>query len=177
MTSKRMLLFSFPFAYLVLALPMLAFFGFGTPGEARTQSFPSNTIRIVAPTTPGGLPDVISRIIATALGESEGWQVVVENRPGALTTLAMADVLKQPADGHSIFPLLAGAMAAPALLPNMRVRIDSDFAPVVKMSTSYLAMVANPSVPAKSVSELVSVLKDQPDKVSISVGGLGTPGH
>jgi tripartite-type tricarboxylate transporter receptor subunit TctC len=156
---------------------LLALLALGGLGDARAQSFPSNTIRIVAPTTPGGLPDVISRIIATALTESEGWRVVVENRPGALSTLAMLDVLKQPADGHSIFPLLAGSMATPALLPNVRVRIDADFAPVVRISTSYLALVANPSVPAKSVSELVSVLKGQPNKFNISVGSLGTPSH
>jgi tripartite-type tricarboxylate transporter receptor subunit TctC len=146
-------------------------------GDARAQSYPSKPVRIVAPTPPGGLPDVISRIVASALIDGEGWRVLVENRPGGLTTLAMTDVLQQPADGHSILPLLAGAMAAPALLPNMRVRIDRDFAPVVRMSTSYLAMVASPSVPATSVSELVSVLKSQPDQLNISVGGLGTPGH
>ena len=146
-------------------------------GETQAQTFPSSPIRIVAPTTPGGLPDVISRIIAAALTEYEGWRMVVENRPGALMTLAMSDVLKQPADGHSIFPLLAGAMATPALLPNARVQIDGDFAPVVRMSTSYLALIANPSLPAQSLPELVSFLKSHPDKFNISVGGLGTPGH
>jgi tripartite-type tricarboxylate transporter receptor subunit TctC len=145
--------------------------------HAQAPLFPSNAIRIVAPTPPGGVPDVISRIIATALGENEGWRMVVENRPGALMTLAMADVLKHPADGHSIFPLMAGAMATPALLPSARMRIDGDFVPVVRMSTSYLALVTNPSVPVHSVSELVSFLKARPDKVNISVGGLGTPGH
>lgn len=156
---------------------LLALFLLTAQGNAQAQSFPSNTIRIVAPTTPGGLPDVLSRIIATALTENEGWRVVVENRPGALMTLAMSDVLKQPADGHSIFPLLAGAMATPVLLPSARVRIEDDFAPVVRMSTSYLALVANPSVPAKSVPELVSFLRGNPREFNISVGGLGTPGH
>jgi tripartite-type tricarboxylate transporter receptor subunit TctC len=156
---------------------LLAVFVCAAPADAQVPPFPSNTIRIVAPTTPGGLPDVISRVIATALMENEGWRMIVENRPGALMTLAMSDVLKQPADGHSIFPLMAGAMATPAFLPNARLRIDSDFAPVVRMSTSYLALVANPSVSAASVSELVSLLRSHPDKLNISVGGLGTPGH
>jgi tripartite-type tricarboxylate transporter receptor subunit TctC len=156
---------------------LLMLFVLAAQSTAGAQSFPSNTIRIVAPTTPGGLPDVISRIVAAARAENEGWRLVVENRPGALMTLAMADVLKQPADGHSIFPLMAGAMATPALLPTTRVRIDRDFAPVVRMSTSYLALVANASVSASSVSELVSLLRSQPDKLNISVGGLGTPGH
>jgi tripartite-type tricarboxylate transporter receptor subunit TctC len=156
---------------------LLALLLMATPAKLHAQSFPSNPIRIVAPTTPGGLPDVISRIFATALTESEGWRVVVENRPGALMTLAMNDVLKQPADGHAIYPLLAGAMATPTLLPGMTVQIDRDFAPVVRMSTSYLVLVANPSVPARSVPELVSLLKGQPDKFNISVGFLGTPGH
>src|SRR5882757_10336345 len=140
----------------------LAAVGLGIPDAALAQAFPSNTIRIVAPTTPGTPPDVIGRVIAAELSEAEGWRVVVENKPGALTTIAMADVLKQPADGHSIFAMSVGAMATPALLPEMNLRLDTDFVPVVKVSVSYNVLVVNPSVAARSITELVSVLKKQP---------------
>src|SRR5205085_11660700 len=98
--------------------------------SALAQTFPSNVIRIVAPTTPGTPPDVIGRVIAAELSEAEGWRVVLENRPGALTTIGMADVLKQPADGHSLFAISVGAMATPSLLPDMNLRLDTDFVPV-----------------------------------------------
>ena len=87
-------------------------------------------------------------------------------------------MLKQPADGYSILcHRAAGQSAAPALLPNMPFRLDADFAPVIKLATSYNVLVVNPSVPAKSVSELVALLKSQPDKLTFSSGGFGTPAH
>src|SRR5260370_23463126 len=92
----------------------------------------NNVIRIVVPTPPGSPPDVIGRIIATQLSESEGWRVVVDNRPGALQTNAMAEVLKQPADGLAIFPMSLGAIPTPVLAPERGIRLESDFAPVVK---------------------------------------------
>ena len=67
--------------------------------------------------------------------------------------------------------------AAPAFLPNVRSGLDADFAPVIKVSVSYNVLVINPAVPAKSVSELVALLKSQPDKLTFSSGGFGTPAH
>jgi len=119
----------------------------------------------------------MSRIIATELSESEGWRVIVENRPGALSTIAMADVLKQPADGLSLFPMTVGSIATPALLPNAGLRLDADFAPVVKISSSYTALVSTPSLSVRSTAELVSLLRSQPDKFNISAGPFGTPSH
>src|SRR5882672_934018 len=98
---------------------LLASIGLGALAAAQAQTFPSNVIRIVVPTTPGSPPDVLSRVVAAELSETEGWRVVVENRPGALQTIGAADVLKQPADGHSIFAMSVGVMATPALLPNL----------------------------------------------------------
>ncbi len=144
---------------------------------ALAQTFPSNPIRIVVPTSAGTPPDIISRIIATEVSESESWKVVVENRPGAVQTIAGTDVLRQPADGHSLYALSVPVSAAPALLPNMPFRLDADFAPVIKISASYNVLVVNPSVPAKSVSELVAFLKNAPDKYNFSSGGFGTPAH
>jgi tripartite-type tricarboxylate transporter receptor subunit TctC len=159
------------------ARSLLALLALGALGEARAQSFPSSTIRIFASSTAGSLPDVLSRIIATELAESEGWRVVIENQPGALGTLAMSDVLKQPADGHSILPMLGGLMGIPALLPNTGLRLDTDFAPVVKISKSYTALVVTPSLSVQSTAELVAVLRSQPNKFNISAGAYGTPSH
>src|SRR5262245_44422896 len=102
-----------------VVLIVAAFIGFGAFSTSQGQTFPSKVIRIVVPTGPGTPPDVISRVIAADLSESEGWRVSVENRPGALQTIGMADVLKQPADGYSIYPMSVPTMAVPALLPHL----------------------------------------------------------
>ena len=138
---------------------LLAFAAVTFAAQASAQSYPSNTIRVVVANAAGTPPDIISRVIATDLAESEGWKVIIENRPGAVQTLAGAEVLKQSADGYSIFALTVQGSAAPALLANMPFRLEADFAPVIKASTSYNVLVVNPSVPAKSVAELVSLLK------------------
>ena len=145
--------------------------------QAAAQSYPANPIRIVVPTAPSTPPDIISRVIATALTNAEGWRVIVENKPGAVQTIGGSDVLKQPSDGYSIFALSLPVSAAPAFLPNMPFKLDADFAPVAKISTSYNVLVTNPNVPAKSVAELVALLKSQPDKLTFSSGGFGTPAH
>jgi tripartite-type tricarboxylate transporter receptor subunit TctC len=158
-------------------LTLLALNVIGAHVDARAQSFPSNAIRIVVPATAGTPPDIISRIIATELAEAEGWRVVVDNRPGALQTIGVADVLKQHADGYSILAMATPVMAAPALLPNLGLRPDSDFTPIIKISKSYNVLVVTPSLPIKSISELVAALKNEPDKFNFGSGGFGTPAH
>jgi len=159
------------------ALLMLVAAGFGTPSPGHAQTFPSNTIRIVVPTGAGTPPDIISRVVAAELAEAEGWRMLVENRPGAVQTIGMSDVLKQPADGYSIYPMSVPTMAAPALLPHLGLRPDMDFTPVIKLSRSYNVLVVPPSFPAKSVSELVAILKKQPGRYNFSSAGFGTPAH
>jgi len=145
---------------------------------AWAEPFPGNkVIRIFVPTGAGSPPDAIGRIIANALGEAEGWRVVVENRPGALQSLAMADVLKQPADGLSIFPMSLGAIATPALMPEKGLRLETDFAPVAKIASGYTVLVVHPSVPATTLLELIAILKSQPDKLNYSAPPFGAPGH
>jgi tripartite-type tricarboxylate transporter receptor subunit TctC len=145
--------------------------------QAVAQPFPLKVITIVVPTAPATPPDIISRVIATELTESEGWRVVVENKAGAVLTLGGAEVLKHPADGHTIYAMALPVSAAPAFLPNMPFRLETDFTPVIKISTSYNVLVVHPSVPAKSVSDLVALVKKEPDKLSFSSGGFGTPAH
>jgi tripartite-type tricarboxylate transporter receptor subunit TctC len=147
-----------------------------TPGYS-ADTYPSKVIRIVVPTTPGTPPDTISRIVANELSESDGWKVVVENRGGALQTIATADVLKQESDGYTLLAMSVPLMAAPALLPHLGLRPETDFAPVIKLSTSYNVLVVTPTLPVKSVAELVDLLKSQPDKYNFSSAGFGTPAH
>ena len=159
------------------ALILLASTGLDTFSVSHAQTYPSKVIRIVVPTGPGTPPDVVSRVIAAELSESDGWRVVVENRPGALQTVGMADVLKQPADGYSIYPMSVPTMAVPTLLPTVGLRPDVDFTPIIKVSRSYNVLVVTPSFPARSVAELISVLKEGPDRFNFSSAGFGTPAH
>ncbi len=158
-------------------LVLLALVAIAMPSPAGAQPYPSSMIRIVVAGAAGTPPDTISRIVANELGESEGWRIVVENKPGAMQTIAGGEVLKQPADGYTIISTSLPGMVAPVLLPNVGYRLDTDFAPVIKLSTSYNVLVVHPSVPARSLPELVALLKSQPDKLTFSSGGFGTPAH
>ncbi len=153
--------------------------GLGAPAfrSAFAQSFPSNVIRIIVPTSASTPPDILARIIANALSDGEGWKVVVENKPGALTSIGAMEVLKQPADGLTIFSVTAPVAATPALLPNASFKYDVDFAPLIRIGTGYNVLVVNPSVPVHSVAELVAYLKKDPGKHTFSSGGFGTPAH
>jgi len=140
-------------------------------------SYPTNMIRIVLPGAAGTPPDLVSRIVAGELVDAEGWRVVVENKAGAMQTLAATDFLKRPADGYSIYAPGMPGMATPALRSDMTYRLDVDFAPVIKLSTAYNVLVVHPAIPARSLSELVTLLRSQPDTFRFSSGGFGTPAH
>jgi tripartite-type tricarboxylate transporter receptor subunit TctC len=94
----------------VLVLSLLSIGSSGTYAE----TYPSNVIRVVVPTGPGTPPDVITRVIVTELSETEGWRMVVENKPGALQTIGITEALKQPADGYTIYSMSVPTAAVPA---------------------------------------------------------------
>jgi len=149
----------------------------GMVSPAMAEPFPPNVIRIVVPTAPSTPPDILSRVVAAQLTETQGWKVIVENRPGAVMTVAGSDVLKQKPDGTTIYAMSVPVTAAAAFLPSMPFQLDRDFAPVIKISTSYNVLVVNPAVAATTVSELVALIKSQPDRLTFSSGGFGTPAH
>jgi tripartite-type tricarboxylate transporter receptor subunit TctC len=164
--------FSLPVAAisLVFAITLLA-------APASAQTYPSGMIRVVVPAPACTPPDIMGRLIAAELGEAEGWRAIVENKPGAVWTIGLAEVLRQPADGYTLASISLPASAAPALLPNVKFRLDSDFVPVIKLASAYHVLVVHPSVPAKSLAEFVALLKSQPDKLTFSSGGFATPAH
>jgi len=156
---------------------VLSVAGVGTMSKAVGQPYPSSRIRIVVPSAATTPPDIISRIIAAELSASEGWRVVVENRVGGSMTVGSADVLKQNPDGYSVLAVSMPLTAMPAILPNINFRLEADFAPVIQISRASNVLLVNPSVPVKSISELVTLLKSQPDRHTFSSGGIGTPAH
>ncbi|MCK1683359.1 tripartite tricarboxylate transporter substrate binding protein [Bradyrhizobium sp. 147] len=145
--------------------------------QVAAQPYPSNLIRIVVPTSAGTPPDIISRLVADGLAANEGWRLVVEDRPGALQTIAMNDVSGRPADGYTLLTMSLPMMVTPTLLPKAETRPDADFDPVVKISTSYTVLVTTPSLSVNSLPELVALLKSKPGKLNFASAGFGTPSH
>ena len=147
------------------------------PRMARAQAYPSRTIRIVVSSSASTPPDILARIAANSLTDVEGWKVVVENRPGAVQTIAVNEVLRQEADGYTLLSVAAPIAAVPALIPNATFNLETDFAPVIHLATGYNVLVVNPKLPVQSVSGLIEFLKQHPDKHTFSSGGFGSPAH
>src|SRR4051794_5719737 len=125
------------------------------------QSFPSRPIRIVVPTTAGGVPDVLARAVGQRMSETLGQPVVVENRAGAGGILAAESVLKSPADGHTLFLGDTGNYAvSAALYASFPYDVRRDFAPVVLAAAPPVYLVANPASPFTSVQEFVRLAKN-----------------
>jgi tripartite-type tricarboxylate transporter receptor subunit TctC len=158
-------------------LGLVAVAGLAAPHDARAQNFPTGVIRIIAPVSVSTPPDILARIVANALVEGEGWKVVVENKPGGVGSIGATEVLKQPADGQTILSVSSPVAAQPALLPSATFNYETDFAPLIRVGTGYNVLVVNPSVPAKTVAELIAYLKKDPGKHTFSSGGFGTPAH
>lgn len=144
---------------------------------AVAQTFPSQPIRIVVGAAASTPSDILSRVIATELTNSEKWTVVVENRPGASQVIGGTEVQRSAADGHTIFNSGLPIAAASALQSNIPFNLLTDFQSVIQLARSYNVLVVHPSLDAKSLPDLVKLLKAQPDKLNYSSGGLGTPAH
>jgi len=151
--------------------------GVAASKSALGQSPAANAVRIVVPASVSTPPDILARLVGTALSEGEGWNVVVENKPGAVNTIGVTEVLKQPADGHTLLSITAPIAAVPALVPAASFNLETDFAPLIQVGTAYNVLVVNPSHPVHSVSELIAYLKKDPGKHTFSSGGFGTPAH
>ena len=147
------------------------------PPSAHAQSYPSRPIRIIVPASVSTPPDIVTRIAVNAINESEGWNMVVENRPGAGQVLGAREVLKQSADGYTLLTVGFPLTVSQTLVPDAGFDLNTDFAPVSQLAISGNVLVVNLSTPAKTVSELVEYLKANPDKGTFSSGGVGTPAH
>ncbi len=158
-----------------VGLSLSAFAG-DAPVAAAAETFPAGVIRIVAPAPTSSPPDIISRVIAQELSSSEGWRVIVEDKPGVGGIAGGNDVIQHPADGLTLFAVANPDTVAPALM-HMPFRLDADFVPVIKASVSCAVLVVNPSVPARSVAELVALLRSHPDEMTFSSGVFGPPSH
>jgi tripartite-type tricarboxylate transporter receptor subunit TctC len=147
------------------------------PINAIAQAFPAKPVRLVVPFPPGGATDTFSRVAAAEMSKSLGQQVIVENRPGAGTTIAADLVAKAAPDGHALFFTdLSTHTITASLYPKLPYHPLRDFAPVAAVNSSPLLLVAHPSVKVKSVGELVALAKRHPG-ITCGNSGIGTVTH
>jgi tripartite-type tricarboxylate transporter receptor subunit TctC len=144
---------------------------------AHAQSYPAKPIRLVVSYPPGGLADVIARMLAQPLGAVLGQSVVVENRPGAGTVIATELVARAPADGHTL--LLAGFsfVANAALRSDLPYDTLKDFAAVARIESSPWMLAAHPSLPVKNIQELIALARSRPGQLTYAANPAGSGAH
>ena len=146
--------------------------------NGKAQSYPNQPIRLVIPFAAGGPSDVLARGFSQKLGESLGQPIIIDNKPGAGTNLAAEFVAKSKADGYTIFLMMVGTQAInETLYKKLSYNTIKDFSPISLVASSSLMLVANPSVPVKSVADLIAYLKTNPGKINFGSSGTGTPLH
>jgi len=156
-------------------LLLAVLFVFGLNAEA--QTYPTRTVRIVVPATPGGAIDLIARSLAEKMTQSLGQPVVVENKPGASNNLGTDFVAKSPPDGYTLVIIASSHATNKYLFKQMPFDPVKDFEPVVYTHVVPLLLAVNPSVPAKNVSELTAWIKANPDKAVYASSGPGSSLH
>jgi tripartite-type tricarboxylate transporter receptor subunit TctC len=147
---------------------------------ARAQprgGFPSKTLRIIVPFTPGGSNDVVAREIATGLQARLNQTAVVENKPGGGGNIAYSFVAKSPPDGHLMLIAPASFTIGPHLSRNPVYNPVTDFAPINLVADVPFAMVVPASLPVRTVKEFIALAKSAPNKLSFGSVGVGTPQH
>lgn len=147
------------------------------PASAMAQAYPVRPIRLVVPFSAGGPTDIMARLLGAKLTEAWGQPVVVDDRPGASGMIGGDIVAKAPPDGYTVV-LTVGADAIPAALyPKMPYDPRRDLKPVCLVSNSPFILVAHPSLPVRSVAELIAHARARPGEIAFASGGVGLPSH
>jgi tripartite-type tricarboxylate transporter receptor subunit TctC len=158
------------FIHLIAALAFAA--------SVQAQNYPTRAIKIIVPYAPGGLPDTMTRLVGGKLAEPLGQPIVVENMGGAGGINGVAEVVKATPDGYTLLVADVGQVAInPHLFSKLPYQPLKDLAPVSLIGTSPLYLVAHPSVPVKSLKELVALAKKDPGKLNYGSSGIGSIHH
>jgi tripartite-type tricarboxylate transporter receptor subunit TctC len=150
----------------------------GERSEKRGVVYPTRPVRVIVPQTPGSSADFFARVVAERLNEKWGVPVVVDNRPGAGGALSMELVSNATADGYTLTLTTEGALAIiPHIQRNVRYDPLKDFIPVTRAASAPYVLIVNPSLPARSVKELVALAKAKPGEINFASGGNGSGTH
>jgi len=146
-------------------------------GNLQAQAYPAKPVRIVVPLVPGGNLDIVARAVGQRLGEGLGQQVIVENRPGASSLVGTQYVAKSAPDGYTLLAMANTFTAVPAVIAKPGYDPVKDFTGVTMTCKVAQVLVINPSLPVKSVKELVALAKARPGELSYASSGNGSTGH
>src|SRR5881227_429260 len=138
-------------------------------------NYPNRPVKMIVPFAPGGASDFVARIISPKLGEFLGQTIVIENRPGASGNIGMEAAAKATADGYTIYLGNIGTIAInPAVFPNLSINPQKDFTAITLVAGVPSILIANPSVPANTVAELVALAKSKPGELNFASPGSST---
>ena len=144
---------------------------------ARAQTFPNRPVRIVSGFPPGGINDTYARLIGQWLSERLGQSFIVENRAGAGGNLASESVVRAAPDGYTLLLATSADAWNTTLYENLKFNFHRDVAPVASLARGVGVLVVHPSVPARTVSELIAYAKDNPGKITVASAGVGSAPH
>ena len=144
---------------------------------ARAQAYPSRPVRIIVPFPAAGLSDIVTRLVGQWLSERLGTPFVIENRPGAASNLGTEIVVNAPPDGYTLLNLSSANATNATMYEKLNFDFIRDIAPVASLVRFPYVLEVNPSVPIRSVPELIAYAKANPGKLSIASAGTGTPAH
>jgi tripartite-type tricarboxylate transporter receptor subunit TctC len=143
-------------------------------GSAFAQNYPNRLVRIVVPFAAGGPTDVMARLIGQKLSERLGQQFIIENIAGAAGNIGMGNAARAAGDGYTILFVSSSYVVNPTLYNKPPYDPDKDFVPITKAAAATHALIAHPDVPARTVNELVALIKANPTKFTIASPGTGT---
>src|SRR5260370_37647054 len=147
----------------------------GAAGPAAAQVYPTRPITIVVPFAAGGGNDILARLLAQHMGQALGQQFVIDNRAGAAGTIGARAVAKAPPDGHTLMVGHSGVFAiAPALYADPGYDPRRDFAPIGLIASYQQILVAHPSLPVRSIADLIALARKQPGKITYATAGIGS---
>ena len=147
------------------------------PGDTSAQTYPTRSVRLIVPFAAGGPTDVIARVVAQKLSETWGQQMVTENIPGAGGNTGVAMVGRAPADGYTMLVVSTGFIVNPSMYSKISYDPVKDFSPITLVAASPNVISANPNFPAKSMKELVDLVKANPGKYSFAQPATGSTPH
>ena len=145
--------------------------------QAHAQSYPTRPIRIVVPFGPGGFTDVAARILQKELAPAIGQPIVIENKPGAGSTIGTTDVARSAPDGYSRVMISTTHVISPHLYKQMPYDPIKDFTPVMKLAEGPYVLVVHPSLPVKNVADLIALAKAKPNSIDYASSGNGSAQH
>ncbi len=169
--AQMVMVLRFPLAALLVVVAMAGTF---MPLASLAQSYPSRPLRFIIPFPPGGPTDILGRVVATRLAETWAVPVVADNRPGAGGNIGTEQCAKSPPDGYTACMFSIAQTISPAIYPRLGFDPARDFAHVTLLATLPSLLVVHPSLPVRSVKELIALARARPGALNYASGGLGT---